>query len=177
MTARRIDHGTDRVAIANPAADPLAVREPPADGVLDFHRSLPGYEPSPLVDAPALARRLAVASVHVKDESSRLGMPSFKILGASWATYRTLVERLGLTPADVPGIAALAEHLEGAGLTLVAATDGNHGRAVARMAALLGQSAHVLVPHNMVAERISAIRGEGARVDVCLLYTSDAADE
>jgi diaminopropionate ammonia-lyase len=138
--------------------------------VLDFHRSLPGYAPSPLVDAQALAHRLGVASVHVKDESSRLGMPSFKILGASWATYRALVERLGLDLDDVKGLPVLAELMAddsaGRDLTLVAATDGNHGRAVARMAKLLGLSAHILVPRDMVAERIEAIRGEGATVAV-----------
>ena len=31
----------------------------------------------------------------VKDESSRLGLPSFKILGAAWATYCVLAARLG----------------------------------------------------------------------------------
>lgn len=161
---------TERIAVANRHADAAAVRPGSGEGVLAFHRSLPGYGPSPLVDAPALAERLGVASVHVKDESSRLGMPSFKILGASWATYRALVERLGLDVADVPGLAALAErlsdHLAGQELTLVAATDGNHGRAVARMAALLRVSSHIVVPRDMVAERIEAICGEGATVTV-----------
>ena len=157
---------TDRVVIANHRADPAAVRAGSAEGVRAFHRSLPSYEPSPLVDAAELARRLGVASVRVKDESARLGMPSFKILGASWATYRVLVDRLGLDVDDVKGLPALASLLDGQELTLVAATDGNHGRAVARMAGLLGQSAHILVPQDMVAERIEAIRGEGARVTV-----------
>ena len=51
-----------------------------------FHRRLPGYATTPLVDAPGLASRLGVARVLVKDESLRLTMPSYKILGASWAT-------------------------------------------------------------------------------------------
>jgi diaminopropionate ammonia-lyase len=157
---------TPRTVVANHRADPTAVRPGSGAGVVEFHRSLPGYEPTPLVDAPLLAQRLGVASVHIKDESSRLGMPSFKILGASWATYRTLLDRLGLDCADVPALPALADRLGREGLTLVAATDGNHGRAVARMARLLGRSAHILVPRDMVAERIDAIRGEGAAVTV-----------
>ena len=35
----------------------------------------------------------------IKDEGRRLGLPSFKILGASWATYRLLCDRLGHEPA------------------------------------------------------------------------------
>ena len=157
---------TKRIAVANHRVDPARVRPSSGQGVLAYHRTLPGYEPSPLADAPAVAQRLGVAAVHVKDESARLGMPSFKILGASWATYRALVDRLGQDPRQLPGISDLAARLQGHELTLVAATDGNHGRAVARMAKLLGQSARILVPRDMVSERIDAIRGEGATVSL-----------
>src|SRR5215208_7609617 len=61
---------------------------------LRFHRRLPGYEETPLVGAPGLADAMGVGNVLVKDESGRLGLPAFKILGASWATYRALQERL-----------------------------------------------------------------------------------
>src|SRR6266446_1156894 len=67
----------------------------PDDAPLDFHRRLPGYAPTRLVDAPELARYLGVGKLWVKDESRRLGLPSFKILGASWATYCVLAARLG----------------------------------------------------------------------------------
>jgi len=52
------------------------------------------------------------------------------------------------------------------GFTLAAATDGNHGRAVARVARLLGYRAHILVPRNTVPARIEAIAGEGAQTTV-----------
>src|SRR6185437_13836038 len=51
-------------------------------------------------------------------------------------------------------------------LTLVAATDGNHGRAVAHIAAMLGLQARIYVPADMVPARIAAIEGEGATVTV-----------
>ena len=38
---------------------------------------------------------LGVGEVLLKDESSRLGLPAFKILGASWAIYRSLEARAG----------------------------------------------------------------------------------
>src|SRR4051812_6155905 len=92
---------TTREVLANPATDPSGVLPLCAEGVRAFHTALPGYRPTPLVDAPTLAAQLGVASVRVKDESDRLGMPSFKILGASWATYRALCAHLGADPATV----------------------------------------------------------------------------
>src|SRR5215831_11897270 len=76
-----------------------AVLGPPPRAPHDFHRALPGYAPSPLREAPVLAARLGLERVWVKDESSRLGLPAFKILGASWATWRALAARLELDPA------------------------------------------------------------------------------
>ncbi|PYE53777.1 diaminopropionate ammonia-lyase [Deinococcus yavapaiensis] len=134
--------------------------------VQDFHRKLPGYDRTPLVRAPHLAEALGVREAWVKDESSRLGLPAYKILGASWATYRELDTRFG--PFESwSTLSELAEQLRAhRPLTLVAATDGNHGRAVAHVARLLGLDAHILVPHDMVPARIDAIAAEGARVDV-----------
>ena len=57
-------------------------------GAYAFHRSLPAYAPTPLVPVPAIAAELGVGRVLVKDESSRLGLPAFKILGASWPAAR-----------------------------------------------------------------------------------------
>lgn len=133
---------------------------------VQVHRRLPGYRPTPLVDAAPLARRLGVAEVLIKDESSRLGLPAFKMLGASYAVYRSLVERLGFEPewSDVTDLRDAIRRL--APITLCAATDGNHGRAVARMAALLGLPARVYVPEGTTASRIDAIKSEGAIVIV-----------
>ena len=76
----------------------------PADGggARDFHRSLPGYAVTPLVELPSLAAELGVARVLVKDESSRLGLPAFKILGASWACRQVLLRQPGLHRHVVP---------------------------------------------------------------------------
>lgn len=119
---------------------------PPAE-VRQFHRGLEGYEVTPLVDLPALAVELGVGQVLAKDESSRLGLPAFKALGASWAVHR-----------------ALQSHAAGQAVTLVTATDGNHGRAVARFARLLGAQAHVFVPDGVHPTAVQAIVDEGAVV-------------
>jgi diaminopropionate ammonia-lyase len=155
-----------RLFVENPAYAPIHVDGSAAEEVRAFHRSFPDYHPTPLVQAPEIAERLGVAQLWVKDESSRLGLPSFKILGASWATFRVLCERVGVDHRCVEGLEGLRAALAGRRLTLVAATDGNHGRAVARMASLLGLDAHVLVPQDMTASRVRALEEEGARVTV-----------
>jgi diaminopropionate ammonia-lyase len=133
---------------------------------LAVHRRLPGYAPTPLTSCPDLARQLGVGELWVKDETWRLGLPAFKMLGASYACYRELTARLGYEPAwDSAG--QLSACLAGIGpLTLCAATDGNHGRAVARMAGLLGLRAEIYVPAGTSAARIQAIESEGALVSV-----------
>ena len=133
-----------------------------------FHRRLPGYEETPLVDAPGLADALGVGKVLVKDESSRLGLPAFKILGSSWATCRALEARLPVGAfGDWETVEELKERLEPLRpLNLVAATDGNHGRALARVARLLGFGAKIFVPEDMVTARREAIASEGAEVIV-----------
>ncbi|WP_045234820.1 diaminopropionate ammonia-lyase [Deinococcus pimensis] len=136
------------------------------DRILAFHEGLPGYAPTRLVHAPHLAAALGVRDVWVKDESSRLGLPAYKILGAAWAVYRELETRYG-NPEGWTQLDEFATQLQAhTPLTLVAATDGNHGRAVARVARLLGLNARILVPQDMVRARIDAIASEGARVTV-----------
>jgi len=133
-------------AVVNPALDPAAVPAP-SDDAAAFHRALPGYAPTPVHQLDAVASELGVAAVQVKDESNRLGLPAFKILGASWAVERALRAE--------PGV-----H------TLVAASAGNHGRAVARVAALRGLACRVFLPDRSLAVRREAIAAEGADVVV-----------
>jgi diaminopropionate ammonia-lyase len=131
-----------------------------------YHRKLPGFSATPLVDAPGLASEMGVAHVWVKDESSRLGLPSFKILGASWGVYRALEEHTGGL-GRWSSIDELRARLRPAKpLGLAAATDGNHGRAVARMARLLGLEARIFVPAGTAQARIDGIESEGATCEV-----------
>ena len=111
----------------------------------DFHRSLPDYAPTNLVELPELAAQWDVGRVVAKDESTRLGLPAFKALGASWAIHRAI--------ADRPGP-----------LTIVTATDGNHGRAVARFARTLGHSSLIFIPDGVHPSAVQAIRDEGGQV-------------
>jgi diaminopropionate ammonia-lyase len=127
----------------------------------DFHASMPGYRTTPLVELPELATELGVGVVLLKDESDRLGLPAFKILGASWAVNCALSQRSGF---DAPAKSLIELRERSAPVTLVTATDGNHGRALARMAALLGLAARIYVPAGTAEEIVEAITHEGAKV-------------
>jgi diaminopropionate ammonia-lyase len=163
--------------LVNPLRDGAATPRLVGAGPRSFHRRLPGYEPTPVVAAPSIAAELGAAALFVKDESTRLGLPAFKILGASWATYRLLVERLGHEPAwsSVDELRAAFAPL--GVLTFVAATDGNHGRAVARMARMLGYAAQIFVPAGTSPARIDGIAGEDANVTVVDGSYDDAVHE
>jgi diaminopropionate ammonia-lyase len=134
-------------------------------GVRAYHASLPGYAPTPLAEVPALAAALGAGRVFVKDESARLGLPAFKVLGASWAVRQVLARRAPAGAAPPPGLAGLrALAASWPDLVLVTATDGNHGRAVARMARLCGAPARVFLPAITEPATRAAIAGEGAEV-------------
>lgn len=120
---------------------------PVSPEVRAFHRTLDGYAPTPLWELPSLAAELGVGRVFAKDESSRLGLPAFKALGASWAVHR-----------------ALADHGNEGQVTVVTATDGNHGRAVARFSRQWGHRARIVVPTGVHPVAVQAIRDEGAEV-------------
>lgn len=159
-----------RQSFFNPAAVPvvpLAGFQPESRRPMALHHAMPQYAPTALWDCPALADELGVAKLWVKDESNRLGLPSFKILGASWATLDAVHAHWMAPGPRLPDLAALRTLLSRRpGLGLAAATDGNHGRGVARMAALLGVTCRILVPAGTATSRISAITGEGARVQI-----------
>jgi diaminopropionate ammonia-lyase len=138
---------TDRWWAVNGARDPSWVDRPAPAPVRDFHRSLPGYTPTRLAALPALARTVGVGQILAKDESNRLGLPAFKALGASWAIHQALRQRPPAGP-----------------VTIVTATDGNHGRAVARFAGQFGHRAAVFVPDGIHPAAVQAIRDEGADV-------------
>jgi diaminopropionate ammonia-lyase len=135
-------------ALFNPFFERNARFPRPDPAVLCFHKSIPGYQPTPLHSLPGVARELGIDTLLIKDESSRFGLKSFKALGASWAVHRFL-ERHGR-----------------AGVTFASATDGNHGRAVSWSARLTGNRAVIYVPRHTVRARIDAIRDEGAEVIV-----------
>ncbi|KAI8939116.1 hypothetical protein NX059_004951 [Plenodomus lindquistii] len=140
---------------------------PPPTAVSAFHRTLPSYSITPLTPLPSLAKDLGVAHVLLKDESSRLGLPAFKILGASWAIHKCLALKYNLpltASLEELGVAARKD-----GVKLVTCTEGNWGRAVARMTKYLGVEAVIFVPDFMDEATQRKIEGEGEKTKVIVV--------
>lgn len=129
----------------SPLRSHAVVPQPGREAIRTFHRSLPGYQPTPLTSLPGLAASLGIGRLLVKDEGRRFGLKAFKSLGASWAVRRLLNEGAKLT-------------------TVASATEGNHGRAVAWTARLLGLHAVIFMTSRASSHRIDAIKREGAEV-------------
>tara|TARA_S200000501_G_scaffold220605_1_gene207022 strand:- start:1052 stop:2182 length:1131 start_codon:yes stop_codon:yes gene_type:complete len=114
--------------------------------VKNFHQML-GNKETPILSLPGLASNLGIKKLLLKDESERLGLSSFKALGASYAMNNEIQKN--------PQIKAFCT-----------ATDGNHGKSVAWMSRKLGRKAIVFMPEGTVSSRINAIEKEGAEVSV-----------
>ena len=135
--------------------------------VAAFYDALGDAGPTPLRSLPALAARLALGGLHLKDETSRFGLSAFKIAGARYAISRL-------------GAAAISKGI-------VCATAGNHGRAVARAARNIDVPCTVFLPaaselasaleRRTRASRVEGMRQDGARtVDVAGTYEEAVAE-
>jgi len=103
--------------------------------------------PTPVKALPDLAAEVGLASLVVKDETGRFGLNAFKLLGARFA-----IETL------------LSDGTLHAGQTIVCASEGNHGRAVARAARDAKCACRVYMARDVAQSRVDAITGEGAAV-------------
>ncbi|SEW32001.1 diaminopropionate ammonia-lyase [Cognatiyoonia koreensis] len=101
---------------------------------------------TPLVAASDLAEHCSVARIFVKDERTRMGLGSFKALGA----------------AHVIAKDALAN--ASAGKTYVTASAGNHGLSVAAGAAAFGAQARIYIANSVPESFAKRLRDIGAEV-------------
>lgn len=148
----------------NPEASSWTYHGTTKSEIEPFHRSLPGYATTPLVALPDVAKELGLRHVLIKDESNRLGLPAFKILGISWAVCNAVAERCKMSPSS--SLEELGKAARQEGMRLVTCTEGNCGRAVSRMAKYLDINAVVFVPSFMDAPTQKKIESEGATVIV-----------
>ena len=114
----------------------------------------PAHARTPLVDLPDLAARIGIARLQVKDERGRMGLGSFKALGAAYAIAREARESV----RDGDWGRALA------GRTYVAASAGNHGLSVAAGARLFGATAVIYLAETVPEAFAERLRGKGAKV-------------
>jgi len=127
-----------------------------------------GYEPTPLVDLPGLAAELGISRLHYKQEGDRFGLRSFKPLGGAYAVQRCLMREVaaqtGRNDIDPQEILD-GRHAEiVSGVTVTAATDGNHGRSVAWGARMFGCRCVIYINEAVTQAREQAIAAYGAEV-------------
>jgi diaminopropionate ammonia-lyase len=132
--------------------DPDGVPELP-----DMLKACPAHRQTPLHALPALAARLGVGDIRIKDESQRFGFGAFKALGGVWAVFQALSRAEGGM-----GFEALMKQPHDA--TFTTASSGNHGRSVAAGARLFGARCVIFLPSFTSAEKEAAIRARGAEV-------------
>ena len=129
-----------------PASDPA-----PVTALL---AQCPRHAPTPLVEAPALARAIGIARLWIKDERARMGLGSFKALGAAYAIARDAADAV----ADGDWSGALD------GRRYLCASAGNHGLSVAAGAALFGAEATIFLAQNVPEAFAERLRAKGAQV-------------
>ena len=143
-----------------------------------FQKTVPRFQTTPLVSLAQLAKHLGVSSVRIKDESYRCGLNAFKVLGASYGIACTLAQHFGVADDNLRwGIFTdprLRQRMRT--ITLVTATDGNHGRAVAWTAEQLGCRSAVFMPGGSSPARVQSIRQHGADVSVIEGNYDDAVE-
>ncbi|SKA27683.1 diaminopropionate ammonia-lyase [Enhydrobacter aerosaccus] len=111
--------------------------------------AVPDKSQTPLVPLPALADRLGVAELRIKDESQRFGFGAFKALGGVFAVHEFVATHKDRAPADI---------------VFTTASSGNHGRSVAMGAQLVGARCVIFLPKFTSSEKEAAIRARGAEV-------------
>jgi diaminopropionate ammonia-lyase len=128
----------------------------------------PTHAPTPLRDLPDLAKHIGVARIYLKDERGRMGLGSFKALGAAYAIARNATEHV----KDNNWNRALA------GKVFITASAGNHGLSVAAGARLFGAKAIIYLAQTVpeaFADRLRAIGAEVARAGATYEDSMDAA--
>jgi diaminopropionate ammonia-lyase len=126
-----------------------------------------GYEPTPLFSLTDISSRLSLGEVLYKDEGPRFGLGSFKALGGSYAALRVLQREISKALNDM----VLLEDIrngkyskEASKITLVSATDGNHGRSLAWGCQRFGAPCKIYIHAEVSEGRATAMRDLGAEV-------------
>lgn len=119
---------------------------------------------TPLYSLPDMAAELGVADILVKDESERSVLGSFKALGAPIALVRLILRQFPEQRFEARGLLAGEYRDALADFTVISATDGNHGRALAAAAQSVGCRCVIVLHANVSSEREEAIAAYGAEI-------------
>lgn len=139
-----------------------------------FHKSFPEYKKTPLISLKEIASKFNIKGIYVKDESKRYGLNAFKVLGASYAMGKYIAKKAEIFQEELTLDTIIAKTKTLGEIPFFAATDGNHGRAVAWTAKKLNQPANIYMPIGSSQERLENIKAEGAFAEITNLNYDDA---
>ncbi len=133
-----------------------------------FHRQIPGYKMTSLKSLPNLAHMIGLEGIYVKNESERLHLNSFKVMGGSFAIARFIQKKLSLSDEQMSYEYLVSPecHEKIKELTFASATDGNHGKGIAWASMKLNLNCVIYVHKYTSQARIDAIKSYGAKVVV-----------
>jgi len=117
----------------------------------------PVATPSPLITSTDLANIFGVGQVILKDERERMGLGSFKALGAAFAIAKRAANVVRQNPTISFDTALSSE-------TYVCASAGNHGLSMAAGAKLFGAAAVVYLAETVPEDFAARLRDKGATV-------------
>ena len=125
------------------------------------------YQTTPLHSLDNLAVELSLGEVLYKDEGPRFGLGSFKALGGSYAALKVLQREISKTlnkQVSLEDIRNGKYNNEAGKITLVSATDGNHGRSLAWGCQRFGAPCRIYIHAEVSEGRAEAMRAFGAEV-------------
>ena len=137
-------------------ADPAPGDAFDTDAVTRLLDQCPAHHATPLVDCEGLARTIGAARLVLKDERSRMGLGSFKALGAAHVIARDAADVVRETGVD------WSKALNGR--SYVAASAGNHGLSLAAGAAVFGARAVIYLADTVPEGFAARLRAKGAEV-------------
>ena len=137
-----------------------------SDTAYNFHKTLPGYLPTPLLNLRHFAQEIGIGDCYIKDESQRLGLNAFKVLGASYAMAEEIKKYVPEGQSNLSFESIKSHKTSIKDLTFVTATDGNHGRAVAWCAEQYGCRAVVFMPKGSSEIRLKSILEHKAKAEI-----------
>lgn len=155
---------------------PGFLEEAAVNHIRRFHQTVPGYRATPLVRLDALAEKLGVKGIYVKDESKRFGLNAFKGLGGIYAVTKVLCQKLHLDIHQISFDDLQTPEIKNKikDIIFITATDGNHGRGVAWAASRYGCKSYIYMTKGTVQSRVDAVKACGAEeVIVTDMYYND----
>lgn len=146
-----------------------------------------GYTATPLISLAGLAAKIGIGRIDYKHEGPRFGLGSFKALGGSYAAIRVLQRELTRCLGHAVSLEDIRNGKHAAAcadITLVSATDGNHGRSLAWGCQRFGAPCRIYIHAEVSEVRAEAMRELGADViridgdyDASVLLAKQEAEE